>query len=230
MNRTILCLLASSLVLNGCGTTTTLSQKELASQSAFKSKEMMLLQAGNKTQLIQLYKNSLKAQDSADIRIKLVEAYIAEEDFESAAFHLQAFQDGGKGKFGKSNSAGLTQETESTIVFLQAKVLLAQGKVKDAFALTKQALGLKTIYPEAENLMGLIQAEMGNFKEARYYFYEARRHYYDDSIVKNNLAVLDLIEENYQGAVDKLQPLYRKGQADEKIAANLAVAYAKLGN
>ena len=225
-----LCLVVALHLLSGCVSTTSSSQNELASQSIFESKENMLIKAGSKGQLIQLYKDDLKKKDSQKTRIKLIEAYLAEQDYESAAFHLDTFQRKERPKQDNQIYGKETLENKATVAFLKAKIALAQGKPEEATALVNNALILKGSYPEAENLMGLIQADMGNYKEARFYFSEARRNYYDDVIVKNNLAVLDLIEEDYQAAVEKLQPLYLKGLADEKVAANLVVAYTKLGN
>ncbi|PWI35218.1 hypothetical protein DI392_02835 [Vibrio albus] len=215
--------LLSLALLTGCATTSS-SQKEQVSQSAFESKEEMLLKTGSSTQLIQLYKNKLKEGDSQEIRLKLIEAYLADKDYESAGFHLDLLQK-------QQPDPDKPDDTlQAKVSFLQAKVLLEQGRPANAADLVKQAMAREQVYPEAENLMGLIQAELGDFARAREYFNRARQHYYDDVIVKNNLAVLDLIEENYQAAVEKLQPLYQKGLADNKITANLVLAYAKLGN
>ncbi len=220
------------LALTGCATTTSSSQKERAEKSSFESKETLLIQAKNREQLIQLYKNRLKEKDDQDVRVSLIEAYLAQKDYDSADFHLSQFPpaDQQTDHTQKPESIKSAVDMQAKIHFLRAKVLLAQGKLSEAAEQANQALVTKSNYPEAENLMGLIQAEGGHFVEARAFFNQARSHYYDDVIVKNNLAVLDLIEGDYQAVVEKLQPLYMKGQADEKVASNLVVAYTKLGN
>jgi tight adherence protein D len=114
-------------------------------------------------------------------------------------------------------------------VFLKARVAYLNNKLVLAHQYAQTALSLSSSYPEAENLMGLIQAERGELSSAREHFISARRHYYDDAIIKNNLAVIDLIEEDYQSAVQRLQPLYLKAGGDKQITSNLLIAYAKLG-
>ena len=226
MEKGILLSLIILAGLTGCATTSS-SQKEQVSQSTFESKEEMLSQTGNLAQLVQLYKNRLQESDSQEIRIKLIEAYLAEKDYESAAFYLDRLRE----KQQASDQPGQPDDTlQAKIDLLQARVLLEQSKPEKASELVLRAIEKKGNYPEAENLMGLIQADLGDLVKAREYFNLARQHYYDDAVVKNNLAVLDLIEEEYQAAADKLQPLYQKGLADEKITANLVFAYAKLGN
>ncbi|PWI35232.1 hypothetical protein DI392_02905 [Vibrio albus] len=186
-----------------------------ADQVRSESKEQILLNTANREQLITFYKQQLKENYSTETRIKLIEAYLESGDTESASFHLTEIES--------------DEEHAAKIVFLKARVAYLSGNYLEAYQYAQTALSLSASYPEAENLMGLIQAERGELVSAREHFLSARRHYYDDAIIKNNLAVIDLIEENYRSAVQRLQPLYLKTGGDTQITSNLLIAYAKLG-
>ncbi|MGF1806169.1 hypothetical protein L4C31_13055, partial [Aliivibrio sifiae] len=54
-------------------------------------------------------------------------------------------------------------------------------------------------------------------------------HLYNDSKIKNNLAVLDIIEGKYDQANNRLLHLYMKDQNDPLVQSNLMLAMAKSG-
>lgn len=203
------------LALTACSSTPESSQEELVSAATFESREQMLTSSGNSKALIELYKGELIREYSEALKLKLVKAYMREGDFESASFHLQEIE--------------VDDSNVSTVSFLKAKVYLALGDIESAYQRIQTALVGKESFPEAENLMGLILAEKKELQKAREYFYLAKRHYHDDLTITNNLAVLDLLEGNYTYVVDRLQPLYLKGEADKTIQANLILANVKLG-
>lgn len=70
---------------------------------------------------------------------------------------------------------------------------------------------------------------MGEFDKARRAFEMAREFMFDDSSVKNNLAVVDIMTGQFNAAIDRLMPMYTTGLADDKIKANLAIATVKAG-
>lgn len=203
------------LLLCGCVTSTTQTQQELADNASFKSREELLLSTNNTGKLIEFYKESLRKQESSDIRIKLVSAYVDAKDYDSAAFHVEQII---------PDSA---QQTK--VLFLRAKIDFSKGKVESAYRHAVKALQLEPRMAEAENLLGLIWAGKGDYQKSRYYFLQARKHFYDDITIKNNLAVLDLIEGNYQEAVGRLYSIYEKGNEDAEVLSNLVLGYAKLG-
>ncbi len=207
-------LLLAVLCLSGCASGPSNKQAE-AEQVSAESKETVLRSTGNREQLITFYKQQLQKESSTAMRIKLILIYLEAGDMESAEFHLKEVDS--------------DEQYASEIVFLRARVAYLSGDYKQAYQYAQTALSLSSSYPEAENLMGLIQAERGKLQSAREHFLNARRHYYDDTIIKNNLAVIDLIEENYQSVISRLQPLYLRDEADEKVMANLVIAYARLG-
>ncbi|WED26080.1 hypothetical protein L3V77_13760 [Vibrio sp. DW001] len=215
MKNLILKSLFFVFVLNGCATNGNLSKEEIAEQATFESREQMLISARNQERLVDFYKEALAKEESSENKIKLINAYIQSGNTELAAFHL------GTIKVDDSNVA--------EVVFLRAKVYLEEGLIDKAYINCQTALSQRDKYPEAENLMGLILAEKGEFEKARNYFLLARGHYHDDLIISNNLAVLDLIQEDYDAAIKRLQPIYAAGNADRKIKSNLVFALTKKG-
>lgn len=201
------------LALSGCVSQPDTQAK--AKTASFSATEHMLLQTSNHAKLIKLYKDELAKGESPELRVKLIEQYILSDDIESASFQLQSldrrYLEGAHGQF------------------LSAQVSYRKALYQEALEHGKQSLALNQNQPETHNLMGLTYAELKQFHQARYHFYQARRYYYDDIIVKNNLAVIDLILGDYQAAVSRLRPIYINGQADEKVMVNLAMAHANLG-
>ncbi len=202
------------LWLSGCASDGSSVQTQ-AEQMSAESREQVLRSTDSREQLITFYKQQLKERPSTQLRIKLIKAYLESGDTESAAFHLA--------------EVDMDEQYAAEIVFLKAQVAYLSADYTLAYQYAQTALSLSSSYPEAENLMGLIQAERGKLSSARAHFLAARRDYYDDAIIKNNLAVLDLIEENYAAAVQKLQPLYVKSEGDRQVTSNLLIAYSKLG-
>ncbi|MDG3085987.1 secretion protein [Vibrio hannami] len=207
-------LLVAIFSLVGCVTKTTQSQQELADNASFESREELLVSTNNSEKLIEFYRESLRNRESTEIRVKLVSAYVDMKDYDSAAFHVEQIT---------PDKAQL-----ASISFLKAKIYFAKGSVDDALVYADQALKSQPEMAETENLLGLIWAEKGDYQKSRNYFLLARKHFFDDVIIKNNLAVLDLIEGNYMDVVGRLYPIYEKGNEDPQVLSNLALAYAKL--
>ena len=59
---------------------------------------------------------------------------------------------------------------------------------------------------------------------------KARELLYEDVVISNNLAVMDILEADYQRAITRLEPVYKNGQADKQVVSNLVLAYAKVGD
>ncbi|USD64734.1 hypothetical protein [Vibrio sp. SCSIO 43136] len=205
------------LLLAGCAATSKDSGiEEQALKADFESKEQMFKQTSNHGELIRLYKSELLKNETPELRAKLVEQYIHAKDFESADFQLSTMDSEFLG-----SAKGL---------LLRAQVDYYQKKYETAREAVAKAIVLEPKNSSAHNLLGLVLSQQDEFHQARYHFYQARRHYHDDIVIKNNLAVIDLILGDYQGAVSKLESLYANETADEQVKANLAMAYAKLGN
>ncbi len=212
-------LLLTVLIVTGC---TTVSNQPQAPNAAGAERalvdENFLVISGNYQRLIALYKEQLKQNDQSETRIKLAKAYLDTGDNESALFTLVPV---------------ITMPNASAEAFyLQGLAQFNLGQAEHAerslaIAANKEPNNAKVI-----NLLGAAQAELGQLVEARAAFDQARTLLYDDVVIKNNLALVDMMEGKYQDAAARLMPLYRadpKG-ADAQLKANLAIVAAKLGS
>ncbi len=189
------------------------------SAEAKEPNEKLLKAAGNYAGLVSLYKKrlteaeSLKDQDH--YHYLLAEAYMLSGDPESALLHIDPI---------------IYAERDTPELFLlKSKALLRQGDLKGALRTAVTAEGYGTQQPEIYNQLGLVQAYGGDYQKARSNFERARFLMIDDVTVQNNLAMLDILEQSYESAAQRLLTLYRNGHADERVKANLALSLAKSG-
>ncbi|PMH46703.1 hypothetical protein BCU68_01320 [Vibrio sp. 10N.286.49.B3] len=196
-------------ILSGCAA-------PKSSLNSFDSQESMLAQTQNHSKLILLYKEELKVKDSVEMRIKLANSYLQSGDPESALFVI--------------SPATFGQKPPVEALLIQAHSQYELEDFTRAEVTAKRAYELDPKNAEIENFLGVIYAGNGKYPQARTYFNLARTHFYDDVKIKNNLAVLDIIEGDYKQGVQRLLPVYLNGQADKQVEANLTLAMAKLGN
>lgn len=182
----------------------------------FQSKEKLLLQTGNYAKLVPLYKKRLAAGNAEAVRLKLAEAYLKSGDPESALFTIAPL-------------IGSKNKNEQAFI-IQAHSQHELGEFEQARRSAEIANNIEKNNPEVENLLGVIYATSNDYVKARRYFNLSREHLYDDIKVKNNLAVLDIIEGQYKQAAQRLLPIYLSANADPQVKANLLLAMAKLGN
>ncbi|EGU48902.1 putative secretion system protein [Vibrio ichthyoenteri ATCC 700023] len=200
--------------LQGCMSTPGSIEKQ-ANLASFSAKESVLEKTGDQTKLIRYYKEHLKQDEDERVRLKLVEAYLQGQDLDSADFYFDTL----------SNNAQFSPQG----LYLNAQIEFAKGNMDETIAAGLEALEARENYPEVENLLGMAYASQGDINNAWRYFYLARKHFFDDVIIKNNLAVIDLLLEDYGLAISRLEPIYQSGNYDAKIVSNLALAYAKSG-
>lgn len=210
--KLIVVLLLSSFLL-ACAS----SEGDIGQVTNFKydKQEQIYLNTGDYVKLITLYKDRLLKEDVITTRLKMIEAYINMDDIESAEFNL--------------NYLGQSTAYQSHIDYLFALVNYEKQYFGAAAIYAKKAVEINDNYPEAENLLGLIYASLGQYEQARHYFYLARQHLADDIKIKNNLAMIDILEGNYQQAIYRLEPLVLNGNRDDQVLANLGLSYAKTG-
>lgn len=179
-------------------------------------KEALLLQAQNYSELASYYKSELIKKDTVETRIKLARSYLRIKDADSALFTLQPV-------LAKENAP-------AEALLVNASSLYEMGEFKQGLEAIKRAAELDPKNAEIQNLAGLLYSANGDFGKARAQFNLARSNFYNDITVKNNLAVLDIIEGHYLDAVQRLMPIYTNDKADSQVQANLMLALAKLGN
>lgn len=208
----ILILAMTALVLSGCVSTTGKGTKIAKGEL---SNEQVLKSSGNTGELIRLYKNELKKKDEDSLRLKLVNAYIANQDYESALFYLKPL---------------ISQEpVPAPAAFAAGKANFNLGDWAVARHYLELANRQEPDNASVMNLMGVVLSYQGDLNQARDWFVQARNAMADDLEIKNNLALLDIFEGNFADAKLKLESLSRGGEISPRVRANLAIVYAKLG-
>lgn len=207
-----LTLLLGVVLLIGCA-----SNQEDPGQRALNDEEFLSLSANN-TRLIDLYKGRLKEEEDSLTRMKLAKVYLDVGDNESALFTLSSL----------INSKQATSET----FYLQGLGQYNLGQLRQSDQSLQIAINKDGKSAKAINMLGVVKAELGDLTEARKLFDQARVMMYDDLVIKNNLALLDMLEGKYQDAAVKLMPIYLSNpdRADPKLKANLAIILAKMGS
>ncbi|MFA1562328.1 tetratricopeptide repeat protein [Aliivibrio fischeri] len=185
------------------------------SYSSDKVKEEVLIKMGNYSELILLYKSKLRKKESSLVREQLSQAYLDFGDPESALFTIKHLD----------NSS---RSINSFII--ESNALFESGNLQAALNIAKQTYWFDNKNAEIENLIGIIYSVMGDNKAARVYFNLSRKHLYDDVKIKNNIAVLDIIEGKYESAINLLLPIYINNQSDSLTKSNLMLAVSKSGN
>ena len=179
--------------------------------------ETLLQAAENYAGLISLYKQQLEQTETAEqednIRLKIAGAYLGAQDPESALFYLDPVIEQGRGS--------------ADLFLLKSKSLLVISDYQQALKAAITAYGFGADNPEIFNLMGQAQVYLGYLPSARRNFEKARKGGLDDLKAQNNLAMLDILEGHYDAAAKRLTALYRTGQADDQVKANLASGSGK---
>ncbi|MDA0127747.1 hypothetical protein OH458_06620 [Vibrio sp. MarTm2] len=194
--------------LVGCATTN--------SDDRSLNKEALLLQAQNYNELVGYYKSQLSVRDTEEVRIKLARSYLKIKDADSALFILKPLM--------------AQKKISAEALLLNANSLYELGEFEQGLRDIEKAKEIDPKNAEIQNMAGLLYSANGDYNRARMMFNHARSNFYDDITVKNNLAVLDIIEGHYLDAVQRLMPIYTNDKADAQVQANLMLALAKLGN
>ncbi len=178
------------------------------------SQEEMLVKTDNGEALVALYKNKLREEENSEDRIKLASAYLELGDYDSALFVIERLD---------------VLEAHAPALLIKAKALLNTGKTDECLSITLKAIQLEPNKGEAQNLYGMILAFNGKHDAAKQHLIRARELFYDDIVVQNNLAMIDILKGDYQSAADILMPLYERHPTHQQVEANLVFALLKLG-
>ncbi|NAW70018.1 hypothetical protein CAG57_02770 [Vibrio sp. V30_P3S12P165] len=206
------------IILSGCVTTAGTQGEVVSGNLDLTSvdQEQIYTKTSNYSALIELYKRQLKQGEESETRLKLAEVYLNYQDAESALFTLAPLINH------KSNTG--------QVFYLQGLALFRLGKIEEAkhslhLARDKSPMDAKVI-----NLLAIIYAQQGDLVQSRALFTQARELMFDDITIKNNLALIDMLEGDYDSAAARLLPIYMNEQADEQVKANLAIIMAKKGS
>ena len=177
------------------------------------SKESILIETNNYPNLIAYYKDQLKIKESDSTRIKLAEAYANNGDYESSLFVITRVRE---------------KESNVKAIVVECNALFELGNIRQAKLCLLSANELDRNNPEIENKLGVTYAYLGYIKKAKYYFELSREHFVDDVKIKNNLAMVSMIEGDFEHAASLLLPIYIKGSSNEKIETNLVFSLVKI--
>ncbi|WP_025673479.1 tetratricopeptide repeat protein [Salinivibrio socompensis] len=179
--------------------------------------EQVLESSGNDREIIGLYKRELKQKESAQTRIKLVKRYLHIKDYDSAGFYLSPLLQ-------KREQDG---QPTSEVRLLAGKVAMGLERWQTAVSQLKEVQQRDPNNSESANLLGILAARKGDLVDARQWFNQARMNMADDRTIKNNLALIDVLEENFTGALRRLKPLPELSELSDKTRITLSLIYAK---
>jgi len=198
------------VALSGCAASQSPEEKTLTNEQVLES-------SGNDREIIELYKRELKQHESAQTRIKLVKRYLRIKDYDSAEFYLTP----------------LLSVAEQD-VRMTSEVLLLSGKVAmglEQWQIARNRLeSVQQLNPHdsgSANLLGILAARQGDLVEARQWFNQARKNMAEDRTIKNNLALIDVLEQDYASAMRRLEPLPDLRQLSDRTRVTLSLIYAK---
>lgn len=212
MKKKLLTLFIATTLLGGCAS----SGSNYSTSSD--NNERFLELSSNSSRLIELYKERLRNNDNVATRLKLAKAYLEAGDNESCLFTLAPLiRNGAEG---------------GEAFYLQGVAQYNIGRLRQAETSLQIAINQDRNSAKTINMLGVVYAELGNLVGARQQFNQAREMMYDDLVIKNNLALVDMLEGKYQDAVVLLMPIYLNNpdQADPQLKANLAILLSKLGS
>ncbi|BCX78549.1 lipopolysaccharide assembly protein LapB [Campylobacter sp. 19-13652] len=208
LNLKIASFALAALFLSGCAVQTSSSMFSDPIQ-----KENILKLAGNYEQLITDYKKRLANDDNPKDRLKLAQLYYEIKDYNSAKYFLEPL---------------VKKIANQDNLLLYSKILEELGEYQEALDSINEALSLNPQNPEAWNLKGIIFASNGYIKEAQKSFLIAKDLFYDDCVINTNLGALEILQNNYRGAISYFEPIYARGCENTFLLHNYTFALIKL--
>ncbi|MBK5143529.1 hypothetical protein I2494_07325 [Budviciaceae bacterium BWR-B9] len=210
INKNIIYVTLCVLLLSAC-------QRSIYGENQLdeKQQEYILTKVNNYQGLVKLYREKLSRKEDPTVRFKLAEYYNLVGDYDSSLHYLEPL---------------IENRPNDKVYLLQAKNLSATGKDQQALAAITSALKLNAKNGEAYNMLGVLQAQQGEFNAAYQSFNTARALFVPEEQVVNNLAMLMILQENYQQAYSYLMPLYLRGHSTPSIIHNLVFVLVKMDN
>ncbi|EBU6211440.1 TPA: tetratricopeptide repeat protein [Salmonella enterica subsp. enterica serovar 40:-:1,5] len=176
--------------------------------------EKLLQKVNNQNELIKVYRDKLSQDDNGETRYKLANSYHIINDYKSSSYYLAPL---------------LLNNTADKVFLLEGKNQFELGNYDKALKMAEEALKKNEKLAEAYNLKGITLAMKGELVAAEESFNIARKKFANEEDVVNNLAMLQILQENYDAAIDLLMPLYLRGIDNRKVSHNLAYALVKSG-
>ncbi|MGL4372352.1 MAG: tetratricopeptide repeat protein [Turicibacter sp.] len=194
-----------SLIILGCASTVQNSDLEMI--------EKLLIASNNNDKLVEFYKKNLNINTC--YRAKLVNIYLADGDLDSASQYAETYKD--------------VDIVDVSLILARAKLHYAKGEQLLAETTLETYKDKSKADLEYYFLKGKLSASRRLFDEAVEHFEQSRRLGALDKDVKNNIAVIMIMQERFSEAVAILKSLYFLYPNDEKIEANLMIGLIRSG-
>ncbi|WP_146491469.1 tetratricopeptide repeat protein [Vibrio sp. T20] len=164
--------------------------------------------------LISYYKAELEqGSEDPDVKEKLAWAYFRKGDIESADFYVQHLQ-----KQGFENP---------NLYQLEGQVFDAKNDIGSAISAYLASIEAGNRTGQIHVLLGVSYTKVGKYDEAQQELNQARLRGYDDVVVKNNIAMIQMANGEYQQAIQTLAPVLKADPVNKTVKANLAIALMK---
>ncbi|MDD1828124.1 tetratricopeptide repeat protein [Photobacterium sp. ZSDE20] len=164
--------------------------------------------------LISYYKSQLEqGSEDPEVKEKLAWAYFHKGDIESADFYVQHLQNEG---FENPN-----------LYQLEGQVFDAINDIESAISAYLASIDAGNRTGQIHVLLGVSYTKVGKYDEAQKELNQARLRGYDDVVVKNNIAMIQMANGEYQQAIETLAPVLKEDPANKIVKANLAIALMK---
>ncbi|MBC1188378.1 hypothetical protein HII27_22030 [Kluyvera sp. SCKS090646] len=195
-------------VLSGCS-------GGLSNASEDDQKEYILTQLNDYQGLIEIYRKKLSLKDNAEDRYHLSLLYNKIGDYNSSNIYLKPLADG---------------NGDSKYFLLQAKNLIELGQENDARVIIDKLILKEGANGELWNLRGIMLAQQGYYTDALHSFEKARGLFYNEEIVINNIAMMEILQQDYVKARDHLLSLYVRKKYRSQTVYNLVYSLIKIGD
>ncbi|KAA8678485.1 tetratricopeptide repeat protein [Vibrio gigantis] len=194
-------------VLAGCQSAPSPQDLQLADVTSMKKVK-------NYDGLISYYKSQLEqGSEDPEVKEKLAWAYFYKGDIESADFYVQHLQ-----KQGFENP---------NLYQLEGQVFDAKNDIGSAITAYLASIEAGNRTGQIHVLLGVSYTKAGKYDEAQKELNQARLRGYDDVVVKNNIAMIQMANGEYQQAIQTLAPVLKADPANKTVKANLAIALMK---
>lgn len=195
-----------AVLLSGCASTGPDEQKTVEQLTVSK----------NYAGLVEVYKAKVIEDDQDwEAQQKLAEAYLKNGDVESADFYVQRVID-------------LSRNPSGSAYFLKGKIEAKNFDFEGALDQYAQALALGLNDAELYMQRGIALAQTKKYETAIDSFNLARLRGFDETAVKNNIAMVYIYQGDFQSAVDILLPVYEQDTTNSKVSSNLKLSLMKL--
>ncbi|WP_198155491.1 lipopolysaccharide assembly protein LapB [Moritella sp. JT01] len=164
--------------------------------------------------LIAFYKQNLKRQP--DYMLKLINIYLNQDDTASAKIYVEMLSS--------------DEKDTPAALFVIARMYYHDGELNSALDKVKKLQLIRNKDSKVELLAGKIYAGLRQFVLAKQSFQDALRLGHEDKVIKNNLALLHMMQGQYEAAIKILRPLYKADPEDQTVESNLLIAVINNGN